>query len=367
MSTCSFSRYSPKEVDKMVDEYRTLLTKQMEHKMEPTSTELDEFGRLVAHETHQVAELQIERNKHLRMAFGISDDYVDGSAIKNCKPNANNKPSEDKQHDEQTTELNKSAAAISMNKPEAGVPKSTNETVSSSSSSDSDSDSLETSSYSKDSSDSDDSSSSESMSESESQSESESSSSSSDDSDRKSVRSSHSHRKTYSDIPCAGETMTKRRKECVEGVIIGYRLLDAGSIGRRTATVSGEVDPGVIIAGILHATLPTCPNIVGDTEVRRVLITDGETSTAKAAKTRSIGAVTRGSVIGAAAPAKSQFPVIRSCRPVLTIIPHLTLTIQATVLPAQHRTIPQSHLEAGGNTVVPHHRSWKDEESPGNN
>lgn len=57
----------------------------------PTSTAKDAYGRPVAQETHQIAELQQDKNARLRDAFGISADYVDGSAMEKSKKAAETK------------------------------------------------------------------------------------------------------------------------------------------------------------------------------------------------------------------------------------------------------------------------------------
>ena len=40
-------------------------------------TEVDEFGRPILKETHQIAEAQKEKNSRLKAAFGIKDSFVD--------------------------------------------------------------------------------------------------------------------------------------------------------------------------------------------------------------------------------------------------------------------------------------------------
>jgi len=78
-----------------VVEYRQLLTQQMQrHRQkagrdELVSEHLDDFGRAVARESHQVAELQLEKNERLKRAFGIRADYVSGSAMSTTKKPAN--------------------------------------------------------------------------------------------------------------------------------------------------------------------------------------------------------------------------------------------------------------------------------------
>ena len=44
-------------------------------------TEVDEFGRPVLKETHQIAEAQQKKNKQLKEAFGISEGFIEGSSF----------------------------------------------------------------------------------------------------------------------------------------------------------------------------------------------------------------------------------------------------------------------------------------------
>ena len=44
-------------------------------------TEVDEFGRPILKETHQIAEAQKEKNSRLKAAFGIKDSFVEGSSF----------------------------------------------------------------------------------------------------------------------------------------------------------------------------------------------------------------------------------------------------------------------------------------------
>ena len=81
----------------MID-YRALLTKQMEDEdvsgFDPSAIKEDmvgygisdnhsflQYGRAVANETHQRAELQLQKNRNIKSAFGIADDYVEGSVF----------------------------------------------------------------------------------------------------------------------------------------------------------------------------------------------------------------------------------------------------------------------------------------------
>lgn len=84
----SFFSYTEEEIEAKVTEYRQLLTKQKE-KAEAagalTSSAVDAFGRPIAQDSHQIAELQMNKNMRLRQAFGIPDDYVDGSSLEKLK------------------------------------------------------------------------------------------------------------------------------------------------------------------------------------------------------------------------------------------------------------------------------------------
>merc|ERR1712025_522214 len=71
--------YADTEIEEKVSAYRKmLLTKEVSKK---AFTEVDEFGRPVYKETHQIAEAQKEKNKKLKEAFGISQHFVEGSSF----------------------------------------------------------------------------------------------------------------------------------------------------------------------------------------------------------------------------------------------------------------------------------------------
>merc|ERR1719509_409676 len=55
-----------------------LLSKEVSKK---AFTEVDEFGRPILKDTHQIAEAQKEKNSKLKDAFGISDFFVEGSSF----------------------------------------------------------------------------------------------------------------------------------------------------------------------------------------------------------------------------------------------------------------------------------------------
>lgn len=50
-------------------------------KLEKPQVLLDESGRVIALGTHQIAAASQDRNKKLRDAFGLSDDFADGSSL----------------------------------------------------------------------------------------------------------------------------------------------------------------------------------------------------------------------------------------------------------------------------------------------
>merc|ERR1711892_1481901 len=71
--------YAGTEIEEKVTAYRKmLLSKEVSKK---AFTEVDEFGRPVLKETHQIAEAQKEKNKQLKEAFGISEYFVEGSSF----------------------------------------------------------------------------------------------------------------------------------------------------------------------------------------------------------------------------------------------------------------------------------------------
>merc|ERR1712042_47468 len=71
--------YTDAEIEEKVSAYRKmLLSKEVSKK---AFAEVDEFGRPVLKETHQIAEAQKEKNKQLKEAFGISEYFVEGSSF----------------------------------------------------------------------------------------------------------------------------------------------------------------------------------------------------------------------------------------------------------------------------------------------
>jgi len=71
--------YDEAVITEKVAAYRSqLLSKEVSKK---AFTEVDEFGRPVLKETHQIAEAQQKKNKMLKEAFGISETFVEGSSF----------------------------------------------------------------------------------------------------------------------------------------------------------------------------------------------------------------------------------------------------------------------------------------------
>merc|ERR1712042_207092 len=71
--------YTDAEIEEKVSAYRKmLLSKEVSKK---AFTEVDEFGRPVLKETHQIAEAQQKKNKQLKEAFGISEGFIEGSSF----------------------------------------------------------------------------------------------------------------------------------------------------------------------------------------------------------------------------------------------------------------------------------------------
>merc|ERR1712080_742199 len=71
--------YKEDEIEEKVSAYRKMLiSKEGEKKR---FAEVDEFGRPVLKETHQIAEAQKEKNARLKDAFGISQHFVEGSSF----------------------------------------------------------------------------------------------------------------------------------------------------------------------------------------------------------------------------------------------------------------------------------------------
>merc|ERR1712083_1187164 len=71
--------YKDTDIEEKVSAYRMmLLSKEVSKK---AFTEVDEFGRPILKDTHQIAEAQKEKNSKLKDAFGISDFFVEGSSF----------------------------------------------------------------------------------------------------------------------------------------------------------------------------------------------------------------------------------------------------------------------------------------------
>merc|ERR1712060_935666 len=67
------------EIEEKVTAYRKMLISKEGQKKR--FAEVDEFGRPVLKETHQIAEAMKEKNNKLKDAFGISKHFVEGSSF----------------------------------------------------------------------------------------------------------------------------------------------------------------------------------------------------------------------------------------------------------------------------------------------
>merc|ERR1712112_605701 len=71
--------YKDTDIEEKMGAYRMmLLSKEVSKK---AFTEVDEFGRPILKDTHQIAEAQKEKNSRLKDAFGISEFFVEGSSF----------------------------------------------------------------------------------------------------------------------------------------------------------------------------------------------------------------------------------------------------------------------------------------------
>lgn len=70
--------FTPSEIETKVQSFRELL---METGAARSDLKRDEFGREIAKDTHEVADAQQRKNRLLKEAFGISDDYVSAQAF----------------------------------------------------------------------------------------------------------------------------------------------------------------------------------------------------------------------------------------------------------------------------------------------
>ena len=70
--------YDDEAIEVKVNAVRVKL---MQESQSLTQTMMDEFGRPVVSGTHQIAAANLDRNKRLREAFGISPDYVEGTSM----------------------------------------------------------------------------------------------------------------------------------------------------------------------------------------------------------------------------------------------------------------------------------------------
>ncbi|ESN96269.1 hypothetical protein HELRODRAFT_68390 [Helobdella robusta] len=71
--------YTQDEITKKVSAFRKMLMQKEESTN--SSIELDENGRPIAKATHQIAEANQARNNSLKLAFGISEFFKDGSSF----------------------------------------------------------------------------------------------------------------------------------------------------------------------------------------------------------------------------------------------------------------------------------------------
>merc|ERR1712083_556711 len=67
------------EIDEKVDAYRQMLLEQERDKK--AFQDVDEFGRPAAKDSHQLAKAQQEKNAKLKAAFGLKDNFIDGSSF----------------------------------------------------------------------------------------------------------------------------------------------------------------------------------------------------------------------------------------------------------------------------------------------
>jgi len=67
------------EIDEKVNAYRQML---LGHEQDKKAfQDVDEFGRPVVKDTHQLAKAQQEKNAKLKAAFGLKDNFIDGSSF----------------------------------------------------------------------------------------------------------------------------------------------------------------------------------------------------------------------------------------------------------------------------------------------
>ena len=67
------------EIDEKVNAYRQMLLGHEQNKK--AFQDVDEFGRPVVKDTHQLAKAQQEKNAKLKAAFGLKDNFIDGSSF----------------------------------------------------------------------------------------------------------------------------------------------------------------------------------------------------------------------------------------------------------------------------------------------
>merc|ERR1712228_1131506 len=71
--------YDDEEVDEKVNAYRQMLLGVEQDKR--AFHDVDEFGRPMVRDSHQLAQAQQEKNAKLKAAFGLKDNFIDGSSF----------------------------------------------------------------------------------------------------------------------------------------------------------------------------------------------------------------------------------------------------------------------------------------------
>ncbi|XP_048733960.1 serine/arginine repetitive matrix protein 2-like isoform X1 [Ostrea edulis] len=71
--------YSTEEIEKKVTMFRTMLINK--EGVTEATVEKDSSGRPIAKESHQIAQATVEKNARIKEAFGIGENYVDGSSF----------------------------------------------------------------------------------------------------------------------------------------------------------------------------------------------------------------------------------------------------------------------------------------------
>ena len=71
--------YDDDEIEEKVNAYRQMLLGDEQGKR--AFHEVDEFGRPIAKDSHQLAQAQKEKNAKLKAAFGLKENFIDGSSF----------------------------------------------------------------------------------------------------------------------------------------------------------------------------------------------------------------------------------------------------------------------------------------------